>query len=88
MFFTSLDVFVFRKIPSNYFVALFLIEIRFQEIKGIKTPLFTDDQVIVSDSKDALYISVHKLDTVAATCGLKIPTRQAKTVAFKGSAIH
>jgi hypothetical protein len=85
MFFTSFDVFVFRKIPSNYFVAVFLREIRFQEIKEIKTLLFADDEVIVSDSEDALQIYIHKLETVAARCGLKIPTRKTKTVAFKGS---
>jgi hypothetical protein len=85
MFFTSLDVFVFRKIPSNYFVAVFLREFRFQEIKEIKTLLFADDEVIVSDLEDALQIYIHKLETVAARCGLKIPTRKTKTVAFKGS---
>ena len=86
MFFTSLDVFVFRKMPSNYFVADFLIEIRFREIKYIKTIFFfADDQVMVSDSDDALQISIHKLDTVAVRCGLKIPTRKTKIVAFKGS---
>lgn len=76
---------VFRKIPNNYFVAVFLIEFRFQKTKGIKTLLIEDDQVTVSDSEDALQISIHNLETVAAGCGLKIPTRKTKTVALKGS---
>jgi len=47
--------------------------------------LFADYQVTVSDSEDPLQISVHKLETVAARCELKIPTRKTKTVAFKGN---
>ena len=84
-FFTSPDVFVFRKIRSNYFVAIFLIEFRFQEIKDIKTLLIEDDQVTVSDSEDALQVSIPNVETVAAGCGLKIRTRKTKTVALKGS---
>jgi hypothetical protein len=85
MFFMSLDVFVFLKISSNYFVAVYLIEILFQKIKDIKTLLFADDQVTEVDSEHALQISVHKLETFAPRWGLKIPTRKTKTLVFKGS---
>jgi hypothetical protein len=39
----------------------------------------------VSDSEDALQISVHKLEIVAVRCRLKIPSCKTKTLAFKGS---
>ena len=84
MFFTSPNVFVFRKIPRNYFVAVFLIEFRFQVTKTL-TLLIEDAQVTVSDSEDALQIFIHNLETVDAGCGLKISTRKTETVALKGS---
>jgi len=43
-----------------------------------------DDQVIMTDSEDALQISVHKLEMVTCKYGLKISTSKMKTVAFKG----
>jgi hypothetical protein len=48
--------------------------------KDIKTLLFRDDQVIVSDSEDALQIPIHKLETVISKYGLKISPSKTKTM--------
>jgi hypothetical protein len=51
--------------------------------KDIKTLLFADDQVIVTDSEDALQISIHTMETVTSKYGVKISTSNTKTMAFK-----
>ena len=58
--------------------------IKISRNKDIKTLLFADDQVIVTDSEDALQISIHTLQTVTSKYGLKISTSNTKTMAFKG----
>jgi hypothetical protein len=50
----------------------------------IKTLLFADERVVVADSEYALKISVHKLETITAKCGLKIATNKTKTMDFRG----
>ena len=57
--------------------------IKISRNKDIKTRLFTEDQVTVMDSEDALRISIHTLETVTSKYGLKISTRNKKTMAFK-----
>jgi hypothetical protein len=52
--------------------------------KDIKTLLLADDQVVVADSKDALQISIHKLETITSKYVLQISTNKTKTMAFKG----
>ena len=42
------------------------------------------NQVLVVDLEDALQISIHKLETVASTYGLKISASKMKTMALKG----
>ena len=50
---------------------------------NIKTLLFADDQVAVSDSVDTLKTSVHKLETFTSKYGLKISKTKQK-MAIKG----
>ena len=50
--------------------------------EDIKTLLFADDLVIVTDSEDALRISIHALETVTSKYGLNISTSNMKKTAF------
>jgi len=58
--------------------------IKISRNKDIRTLLFADDQVTVTDSEDALQVSIHTLETVTSKYGLKISTNNKKTMAFKG----
>jgi len=58
--------------------------IKISRNKDIRTLLFADDQVTVTDSEDALQVSIHTLETVTSKYGLKISTNNTKTMAFKG----
>jgi mRNA degradation ribonuclease J1/J2 len=51
---------------------------QFSRKKYIKTLLFTDNQVTVADSADALPISVYKLETVTSKRGVKISKAKQK----------
>ena len=57
--------------------------IKISRNKDIKTLLFADDHVLVTDSEDDLRISIHTLETVTSKYGLKISTSYTKTMAFK-----
>ena len=46
--------------------------------------MFSDNQVIVVGSEDALQIYIHKLETITYKYGLNISTSKMKTMAFKG----
>jgi hypothetical protein len=54
--------------------------------EDIKTMLFTDDQVAVTDPEDVLQISVHNLESVTSKYGLKISVSKMKTMTLKGIA--
>ena len=57
--------------------------IKISRHKDIKTHLFADDQVTVTDSEDALQISVETLEKVPSKYGPKISISNTKTMAFK-----
>jgi len=50
-----------------------------------KKPPFADGQVIVTDSEDALQVSIRSLAMVTSKYGRKISTGEVKTMAFTRS---
>jgi len=53
--------------------------------KDSTTFLFSDDQIIVVGSEDAIQISTHELEKITSKYGLQISTSKMKTMAFKGT---
>jgi hypothetical protein len=51
--------------------------------KDIMTLLFTDNEVTVADSADALQISIYKLETVTSKRGVKISKAKQKQKLLK-----
>jgi hypothetical protein len=52
--------------------------------KQLLTLLFTDDQVIISNTEDNLEKATHKLNHIVIEYGLKVSVQKTKSMTFKG----
>jgi hypothetical protein len=79
-------------VPFNIHINEIILEWNTDNIKGIqikinkeiKTPLFTDDQVLLAELETLLQKSVHKLENIISKYGLTISTNKTKSITFRG----
>ena len=58
--------------------------IKHSKNQQLSTLLFSDDQVVISDTEDNLQKAVHKLNRIITEYGLTISVQKTKSKAFKG----